>query len=136
MEFFGKVKERLERGEDYTVKHVEDICGFRYVTLFQNDVPTVIRSVVEALCSSKHAGYSFSNALRVTVHTSRPSQDPLSIRPLIEKSICRLAISNRAKICNTSDGLFIRARDSETANLQMEKSPNSYADRNSIPQWS
>jgi ppGpp synthetase/RelA/SpoT-type nucleotidyltranferase len=82
----GKVNKRIQAGDKtYTVKSVEDICAFRYVALFQSDIPVLIRRVVDELCTNNNGACEFDYKARVTVHTSRPHQDPLSIKPLIDQ---------------------------------------------------
>lgn len=79
-----KVKSRISAGDiSYSVDSIEDVCGFRFVTLYQNDIPLLIDEIIARLLSYRDA-VTFSDEIRIVVHTSRPETDPLSIRPMMQ----------------------------------------------------
>ena len=81
-----KVKGKHDDGDRYyTVKHLDDACGFRYVTLFQSDVTGIVDRLRDIIYPDKAAaGNPFvKRRLKVTIHTYRPLKDPLSNVELI-----------------------------------------------------
>lgn len=74
----------IERGEklrDYRPDHVTDAWGCRFVTLYQNDIPTAVGSLLAELHAFNEANH---NRARVglkefVIYTNRPAHDPLSI---------------------------------------------------------
>jgi ppGpp synthetase/RelA/SpoT-type nucleotidyltranferase len=60
---------------------VEDVIGFRYSTLFQSDVPRVIRRLLTTAFGWENTSGKFrlQKGAKVTIHTSRPENDPLTI---------------------------------------------------------
>lgn len=81
-----KVNQKKKRDNTYTVRKVEDVCGFRYVSLYQSDIPRIIESILDALI--KYSGnIKFEKDISISVHTSRPINDPLAINPLIDRLV-------------------------------------------------
>lgn len=97
----SKVKGKRQKGDSaYSVKNVEDICGFRIVSVFQADIPSIMHRILSRLTDGPSTG--FQKNLRIVVHTSRPENDPLSIRPLITRFVeewpepCAVEFINRS----------------------------------------
>jgi ppGpp synthetase/RelA/SpoT-type nucleotidyltranferase len=94
----GKVLRRAKKGQAYSVSDVEDVCGFRFVSVFQSDVPQLMDAILKQVirCTS----VKFDPNLRIVVHTNRPENDPLSIRPLLGRFVeewvghCAIKYSN------------------------------------------
>nr|WP_306264365.1 metallophosphoesterase [Pararhizobium sp. IMCC3301] len=74
--------------KDYTVLNVDDVCGFRFVTLFQSDLPLLANELFKSAYNTG-SGTLFRPATeaRITIHTSRPDVDPLSVVPHIKDSL-------------------------------------------------
>lgn len=80
-----KIKDRRDKGDKaFSVNKVEDICGYRYITVYQSDIPYVIERLLSAVSVSSWGATATSpffagQTVQVTIHTSRPINDPISI---------------------------------------------------------
>lgn len=77
----------------YGPKDITDAAGIRIITLFQNDIPNVVKSLIELHDRQpQYAEFPFArNGLKeIAVYSNRPDGDPLSIEPKI-REIARAA---------------------------------------------
>jgi ppGpp synthetase/RelA/SpoT-type nucleotidyltranferase/3',5'-cyclic AMP phosphodiesterase CpdA len=76
-----KVLKRIREGQVYSVADVEDVVGFRYCTLFQSDLPAFITALLNAAFGWEKRDRIFRHdkGAKVTIHTSRPERDPLTV---------------------------------------------------------
>ena len=86
-----KVLARRSKDNDFSVKQIDDVCGFRCVTLYQSDIPFVIERLLSVVSGSGPIKNLFRSdtAVKVTIHTSRLPNDPLSIAGVVEDTFRR-----------------------------------------------
>jgi ppGpp synthetase/RelA/SpoT-type nucleotidyltranferase len=79
------VKAVLETAEKlirYEPRHVTDVYGFRYVTLYQSDIPVIVAELLRSLEEYNErlkTGEEPIRPIEFVVYTNRPLTDPLSI---------------------------------------------------------
>lgn len=86
-----KTQSRRQKDHNYSVAQVEDVCGFRCVCLYQSDIPYVVSKVLTNASRGRvqKSPFRVGTGVKVTIHTSRPHNDPLSIVAAIKNEFER-----------------------------------------------
>lgn len=96
---------RAGRGEStprptYGPHSITDACGLRIVTLFQNQIPEVVKFIIRMVAHDRTlATFPFvKNALEeVSIYTNRPLNDPVSIKDAVIKIVKDAGFSEALK---------------------------------------
>jgi ppGpp synthetase/RelA/SpoT-type nucleotidyltranferase/3',5'-cyclic AMP phosphodiesterase CpdA len=127
----GRVKRRdrivekvLRRRRDglhhFQVEDLTDVCGFRYVSLYQSSVPLIVERLLQAIPprGPRESPFCCEGGIEIEVHTSRQPEDPLSIVDSVQEVVNRVDSSLRAEVRPSRTGyssvhLVIRCRIEE-----------------------
>lgn len=100
-----KVSTRLVKGDPaYSVGALEDICGLRYSVMFQSDLPLLIERLLEIAFTRRNPIFRYSAGAKVTIHTSRPENDPLAITNNVKEVFERSNVAHRIEIRQRDTG--------------------------------
>jgi ppGpp synthetase/RelA/SpoT-type nucleotidyltranferase/predicted MPP superfamily phosphohydrolase len=87
-----KVLRRWRDGAvNFRVEDVTDVCGFRYISLYQSSIPLIVDRLLRAIPTDAPPTSSFcrEGGVEIEVLTSRHEKDPLSIVSAVRETVAR-----------------------------------------------
>jgi ppGpp synthetase/RelA/SpoT-type nucleotidyltranferase len=113
-----KVLRRREEGaNNFRVEDVTDVCGFRYITLYQSSIPLIVDRLLRSIPPGgpPHSPFCREGGVEIEVHTSRHENDPLSVVNKVRETVARwdkgLKVQERqTKTGYSSVHLIVRCR--------------------------
>lgn len=101
-----KVFQRRKEGHlEFSIKDVTDVCGFRYISLYQSSIAAIIERLLRSvhLNNATASPFRHTAGLEIEIHTSRQPGDPLSIVGAVQEVVA-----------NWNKNLKIKVRESRT----------------------
>ena len=95
-----KVQEKQKNDSSYGIDKITDAFGLRVVTLFQNEIPSIVKILFDMIKHDKNfAGLPFvRNGLReLRIYTNRPEGDPYAIAEAVRELAERSGFKDRLR---------------------------------------
>ena len=95
-----KVQEKQKNDSSYGIDKITDAFGLRVVTLFQNEIPSIVKILFDMIKHDKNfAGLPFvRNGLReLRIYTNRPEGDPYAIAEAVRELAEHSGFKNRLR---------------------------------------
>lgn len=128
----AKLEDRRKNDGDYSISKMADICGFRIVVLYNDQIPIAMKTLLRTIknnASSYDPSFKADYKIEIDFNTARRENDPLSltktIREIVESSGLATNFVERARETGYSS-IHIRpisrvpAGDHELEEMQIE----------------
>ncbi|MBR0911488.1 metallophosphoesterase [Bradyrhizobium japonicum] len=92
-----RIKEKMQARQTQDAGLIVDICGFRIITFYQNDIPLVVEQLLQTI---EHEEQPFKKGCKVEIdiNTSRTLIDPLSINGAVQEVALRSPLKPRVEV--------------------------------------
>lgn len=106
-----KYEERKSKDPDYKIESMPDICGFRIITKYQDEIPLVISKLLESIEERVNSPFHHERIINIDINNSRTESDPLSlvepVRAVCAQSKLKPAVSVETKSSGYSSIHFV-----------------------------
>jgi ppGpp synthetase/RelA/SpoT-type nucleotidyltranferase/calcineurin-like phosphoesterase family protein len=102
----ARIRDKMQEKNVREAGKIIDICGFRLITFYQSDIPTVVEHLLNVIEQEGHPNSPFTRGCQVEIdiNTSRPESDPLSISEAVQSSARRSPLNPKCEVKSRPTG--------------------------------